>query len=204
MVGDHPMKTKISALVDGELDSRELNTVMDALEGDDVPRETWRLYHLLSDAMRDTALRSAGFSTRFAEKLAAEPTVLAPGRLPAERGRWMALSAAASVAAVALVGWLAFAPAPDTTPGVLPGAPLASAPMAARVHPASTEGVRPVMRQTLEPRRGSAPLPMRVLLPEATNDYLLAHQEFSPRSSLQGMAPYVRTVSSPIVEGMRR
>jgi hypothetical protein len=32
-------------------------------------------------------------------------------------------------------------------------------------------------------------------LPSATNDYLFAHQGFSPRVSLQGMAPYVRTVA---------
>ncbi len=198
------MKTKISALVDGELESRELDQVIDALDRDDALRETWRLYHLLSDAMRELSLRSPGFSARFADKLAAEPTILAPGRLRAERGRWMALSAAASLAAVALVGWLAFAPPLETTPGVLPGAPLASAPQAGRIQSASTEGVRPVMRQTLERRLGSAPLPMRVLLPEAANDYLLAHQEFSPRSALQGMAPYVRTVSGPVVEGMPR
>lgn len=198
------MKTKISALVDGELESREMDQLIDALEREDASRETWRLYHLLSDALRDTSLRSAGFSARFAEKLAAEPTVLAPGRLPAERGRWMALSAAASLAAVALVGWLAFAPAPESTPGLLPATPLASAPQGARVQPASTEGLRPVLRPALERRRVSAPLPPRVRLPEATNDYLLAHQEFSPRTSLQGMAPYVRTVSSPIVGDMAR
>jgi len=29
----------------------------------------------------------------------------------------------------------------------------------------------------------------------AANDYLLAHQGFSPRVSLQGMVPYVRTVA---------
>ena len=34
-----------------------------------------------------------------------------------------------------------------------------------------------------------------VPLSSAANDYLLAHQGFSPRVSLQGMAPYVRTVS---------
>jgi sigma-E factor negative regulatory protein RseA len=27
------------------------------------------------------------------------------------------------------------------------------------------------------------------------DDYLLAHQEFSPSTMMQGMAPYVRTVS---------
>jgi hypothetical protein len=38
------------------------------------------------------------------------------------------------------------------------------------------------------------------ILPRAANDYLLAHQGFSPRVYLQGMAPYVRTVSEPVEE----
>jgi hypothetical protein len=42
-----------------------------------------------------------------------------------------------------------------------------------------------------------------VPLPSGTNDYLLAHQGFSPRVSLQGMAPYVRTVSEQAVEPRR-
>lgn len=33
--------------------------------------------------------------------------------------------------------------------------------------------------------------------PQAANDYLLAHQGYSPRVALQGMAAYVRTVSDP-------
>jgi hypothetical protein len=36
---------------------------------------------------------------------------------------------------------------------------------------------------------------VRVALPREANDYLLAHQSYSPRNSLQGVAPYVRTVS---------
>ncbi len=36
----------------------------------------------------------------------------------------------------------------------------------------------------------------KVAPPEAASDYVLAHQGYSPRISLQGMAPYVRTVSS--------
>ena len=36
---------------------------------------------------------------------------------------------------------------------------------------------------------------VRVALPKETNDYLLAHQSYSARGSLQGVAPYVRTVS---------
>ncbi len=45
--------------------------------------------------------------------------------------------------------------------------------------------------------------PTIVPLPTAANDYLLAHQGFSPRVSLQGMAPYVRTVSEQAVEPRR-
>jgi len=48
----------------------------------------------------------------------------------------------------------------------------------------------PVMRPVVDRKQ-----PVIVPLPSATNDYLLAHQGFSPRASLQGMAPYVRTVS---------
>lgn len=42
-----------------------------------------------------------------------------------------------------------------------------------------------------------------VLPPSAANDYLLAHQGFSPRVALQGMTAYVRTVSDPVEEPRR-
>jgi hypothetical protein len=38
--------------------------------------------------------------------------------------------------------------------------------------------------------------PVRLPITSATRDYLIAHQAFSPRNSLQGMAPYVRSVSA--------
>jgi sigma-E factor negative regulatory protein RseA len=40
-----------------------------------------------------------------------------------------------------------------------------------------------------------AQAPTIVPPPQAANDYLLAHQGFSPRVALQGMTAYVRTVS---------
>src|SRR6185369_8147610 len=67
-----------------------------------------------SDAMRDTPMLSAGFAARLADKLEQEPTVLAPRSMRPERepAPWLAMPAAiaASFAALALVGWLAFAP----------------------------------------------------------------------------------------------
>ena len=160
------MKENISALMDGELDETGLAQSLHALHQSEEALEAWREYHLISDALQDTTALSAGFSARFADRLAQEPTVLAPKRpvREADRGRWMALSAAASFAAVALVGWLAFAPQAE----VGGGAPIAQA------QPAIVE---------------QAPLP------SAANDYLLAHQAYSPRNNLQGVAPYVRTVS---------
>ena len=47
-----------------------------------------------------------------------------------------------------------------------------------------------------------AQAPAIVPPPQAANDYLLAHQGYSPRVALQGMAAYVRTVSEP-AEGRR-
>lgn len=162
------MTEKISVLMDGELADREAAGTIGALESDAAARETWRTYHLISDAMRDTRLLSPGFAERVAQRLESEPTVLAPRRLAASRRPWYGVpaAAAAGIAGVGLVGWLAFAPQPQ-------------APVVA------SAGVTPAERPIA-----------RVPLPSGTPDYLLAHQGFSPRVSFQGMAPYARTVSS--------
>ena len=159
MVG---VKETISALMDGELDAQAADGAIDSLRREGEALEAWRTYHLISDAMRDTRLLSAGFTARVAERLAPEPTVLAPARLPPRMpAKRLALAAAAGVAGVGLVGWLAFAPQPQI-----------AQPVAQVQSPMTT-----------------------IPLPSAANDYLLAHQGFSPRVSLQGMAPYVRTVA---------
>jgi sigma-E factor negative regulatory protein RseA len=143
--------------MDGELEGQAADGTLAALRGDGESLQAWRTYHLISDAMRDTRLLSAGFAGRVAERLAREPTLFAPANLRRTPARRFALAAAAGVAGVGLVGWLAFAP--------------------------QAERPQPVAQTQTIP------------LPSATNDYLLAHQGFSPRVSLQGMAPYVRTVA---------
>jgi sigma-E factor negative regulatory protein RseA len=173
------MKDRISQLMDGELDDRSAARVIDALadgsQAGSEARDAWRTYHLISDALGKSRMLSEGFGARVAAALAAEPTVLAPRRLGAAREprRWVAL--AAGVAAVSLVGWLGFAPQQPVQ--VVAKAPPPAAPKEAK--------------------------PAVVALPSGTNDYLLAHQAFSPRMSLVGMAPYVRTVSEPAREARR-
>ena len=171
------MKDRISMLMDGELDGREAASALDALRRDGEALEAWHTYHLIGDSLRDCRVLSAGFSARLGERLADEPTVLAPRRFRPEPRLRFALSAAASVAAVALVGWLAFAPQKVGEPETLAKAPAV----------------------TQAPAQPAAPA--IVPLPSAANDYLLAHQGFSPRLDLQGMAPYVRTVSDSNQEG---
>jgi sigma-E factor negative regulatory protein RseA len=161
------MKSRISAIMDGELDPREADEPLAALRAGGEAREAWNTYHLIGDVLRDTHVLSAGFGARIAARLAEEPPPIAP--YAGIRGdRWLVLSAAASVAAVAFVAWVGFGPQPMDVP-------LAKSPAVATV--AVNEE------------------PVRVPPPEAARDYLLAHQGYSPRNSLQGMAPYVRTVS---------
>jgi len=168
------MKARISELMDGELERGEAAGPLEALRTESGARAAWRSYHLIGDAMRDTQVLSAGFVERVAAKLAAEPTVMAPARLaPAaqQRPRWQFLSAAASLAAVALVGWVAFGPQEN-------------APQVAQT-PA----------QNLAMKAQVAPPAAQVPPPDAAQDYLYAHQGYSPRNSLQGVVPYVRMVS---------
>ena len=154
------MSEKISAFMDGELEGAAAEDALALLQRDGEAADTWRLYHLMSDVIHEQPLLSANFARRMSERLAGEPTVIAPGRLPGRTPvQRFAYAAAASIAAVALVAWLAFAPQRP-----------AEAPIAKAKPPA-------------------------VALPAQANDYLLAHQGFSPRVSLQGMAPYVRTVA---------
>ena len=170
------MKDRISVLMDGELDDGSAARVIDALASEGEAREAWRTYHLISDALGKSRMLSAGFSDRVAAALAAEPTVLAPRRLgvPREPRRWLAL--AAGLAAFSLVGWLGFAPQQTAV------APVAQAP-------------KPIVAK----EANAAVVP----LPSGTNDYLLAHQAFSPRMSFRGMAPYALTVSGRAQEPRR-
>lgn len=163
----------ISALMDGELDEHPARQVFDKLKDDPELRERWETYHLISDALKgEPLLSSAGFSAAFAERLKAEPTVLAPKRsvLTPRRVTTYALSAAASVSAAALVAWVALS-GPDQNTGSLVAENSAKAP---------------------------APLviPASVSSDSSMNQYFLLHQGVSPSSEFQGVAPYIRSVSA--------
>lgn len=173
---------KISALMDGELDADEAARQIAHLKQDTDRRHVWDAYHVIGDAMRGECSRgmlATAFSARFSQQLALEPTVLAP-RLRSSRIQTYALAAAASVAAVAVVGWMSMnllkQDEPQGTLARAPASPLVTA-------------------------KATAPLPAPAVVvesaaPEHVHEYMLAHQGISPSTAIQGVTPYIRTVSS--------
>ena len=164
---------KISEWMDGELSEHETRAQVERLKHDPELRECWGVFHLIGDVMRGERALSGGFDGRVVKRLAEEPTVLAPRSPAARRVVTYALSAAASLSAVALVGWMAFfnnplAPQPEIAQAPTPTTPAVLAP---------------------EPQLASVPSDGTM------NEYLIAHQEFSPSSEIQGLAPYIRSVS---------
>lgn len=167
---------QISALIDGELESEEAGRQLNRVKQDPGLRDTWDAYHMIGDALRGSSVLSPGFERRVMQRLATEPTVLAPQRRTARRISptvSYALSAAASLSAVAAVAWVALS---GNAPGTADQQPnYAQAPTAASV----------------------APMRASVAVPEGAraHEYLLAHQGVSPSTAFQGVAPYVRTVT---------
>lgn len=94
-------REQISALADGELDAAQAKRLIGDMSDTEL-HATWNRYHLIGDLIRSedaAAPMSARFSARFAERLAAEPPLLAPKRsLIARWGAWPTALAAVAAA----------------------------------------------------------------------------------------------------------
>jgi len=196
------MTEHISALLDGELSDQDGLRQLEVLRSDEACRRTWATYHLIGDALRGDV--QAGCARAVSLRLAEEPVVLCPTvtqRARRER-TWYAVSAAAGFAAVAFVAWTAvpmLAARPDAqvasrdaaTANVAPALAGAPAPVLASTTGPGTATVTPAVTPA-----GAAQIPA----PDVEN-YLLAHQQFSPANAMQGVAPYVRLVSETAEAG---
>ena len=160
------MKQDISALMDGELFEDEAEALLNKLKKNPQEDQEWLTYHLIGDALRQPDHVGKDLSASFRERLMAEPTVFAPRRKVSQRARYFALSAAASVMALALVAWMSM------KAGVEPAPQLASVQAPSDVRPASYSSSS-----------------------NGVNDYVLAHQEFSPSTEVEGAATYIHYVS---------
>ena len=158
------MGEQISRLMDGELDDVALDLAVGQLKRPE-GMDAWVCYHVIGDTLRGANTVAPGFSRRFSARLAAEPTVLAPRAAPSRPVTYV-WAAAAGMAAVALVGWVAF--------GTLQPEPAAFA-KAGDVVIARAPGLKP---QALPP------------------DYLLVHHEYSPTAQIQGIGPYLQPATA--------
>ncbi len=156
------MKQEISVLMDGEMFEDEAELFFDKLKRHPQASQDWAVYHLIGDALRQPDHIHRDISPAFRERLQVEPIILAPHTRSPQRVRHYALSAVASVMALALVAWLSMQVAGEPAPQ-----------LAAAQH---NNAVRPAAFQA--------------------NDYLMAHQEFSPSADVQGAASYIHTVSA--------
>ncbi|AVQ81517.1 MULTISPECIES: sigma-E factor negative regulatory protein [unclassified Variovorax] len=120
------VREQVSALADGHLQGESFAQAIEAICADSESRATWQAYHVVGDVLRSGSHSpcsdSSAFLARFQQRLAAEPVVLAPAAapvaapvaLPLQRRaeaanepvfRWKLVAGAASLMAVAAIGW---------------------------------------------------------------------------------------------------
>jgi sigma-E factor negative regulatory protein RseA len=160
------MNEQISRLMDGEIDATEMDAVCTTLRTD-AAMATWNGYHVIGDALRGESAVTRNIVSAISRKLALEPAIVAR-RAPSSSGpaAW-AWAAAASLAAMTVVGWTAYSMV-DAAPAGFAKAREAGTMSAAQMRPVT-------------------------VLPA---DYLLAHQEYAPANALQGVGPYLRDVAA--------
>jgi sigma-E factor negative regulatory protein RseA len=166
---------KISQLMDGELEEHESRVQFRRLGEDGGLVRSWETYHLIRDVLRDEAAACPDLVRRVRQRLDKEPTVIAPHTRFAARIARYTLPMAAAIAGVTVVGWLALSLRP------------------------AIESAGPTAQNNPPPVSGPAQPAPALAVASANgqvNEYLLAHQEYSPSTAIQGVASYIRTVSN--------
>ncbi|MHB1352011.1 MAG: sigma-E factor negative regulatory protein [Thiobacillus sp.] len=162
----------LSAVLDGEAGRTGSGAFISAMRQDERLRRTWSEYHLIGDLIRGVGPAPDGFMTRFSERLAAEPTVLAP-----QRHIWPQRLVVASLASLAVWGAVSLTGLmPARTPEI---APIASVPANPGFQQATL--VAPVEYD-----------------PAQLAPYVVAHQEFVPSAVTgPGFEPVVAVGMEP-------
>jgi len=174
------MKSEVSALLDGELEVHEAKPAFAALRKVEDLRVTWDEYQLIGAALRGEEQLGTTLTARVMAGLEHEVTVLAPPRRRPESWQRPLVALAASLAGVAVVGWVAFAP--QLSPAPAGSGHLALATRGQR-GVATVAAVAPVARNEMQ-------------------EYLVAHQAYVSGSQIVGGTQHVRTIA--IAEGGQR
>ncbi len=156
------LKQQLSALMDGEVDlDANPHLVKTALQSDELTH-SWATYHLIGDILRGDRALKRDVAALTMQHLKNEPVVLAPKR---RISQWInpqyATSMAASVAAVAFVGWAVW----------------------------QAQGLgsqQPVMQASATPSPTPQQIAAKNTPPAETFDrYMLAHHEYASGNAMQ-------------------
>lgn len=177
-------KEQLSALVDDELDQREMDDALAWLAKDTEASARWARYNLIRDTLHKNLpdQLADGLQQRVHAALENEPHILAPQArrwgMPAMAKQAAGLAIAASVTAVAILGVQQMNPA---QPEVGVAAIAQNEPAAKMPEKQEFERLPMLAQQPAKPK------------PEL-NPYLVKHNEYSVTTGRQGMLPYVRIV----------
>lgn len=180
-------KSELSALYDGELEANEVQQIIGAAAREGELQAEWQAYVLIGDALRHEHEGDCAMTAKVMAQLRSEPVVLAPRRLAvgSRNHPWLAL--AASVAGIAVVGWLALAGTTQHTGDRLLAA-VTPAPTFSRLPP--VVAAKPAL---------AAPASVTVAaLPADSGDmseFLLAHHIQASTFRLHDSTEHIRTVT---------
>ncbi|SEJ17516.1 MULTISPECIES: sigma-E factor negative regulatory protein [unclassified Variovorax] len=120
------VREQVSALADGHLQGEAFAQAIEAVCAEGEARAAWQALHVAGDVLRSGSHApcsdTSAFLTRFQQRLAAEPVVIAPAPVPAAAPvalpvqrraeaanepvfRWKLVAGAASLMAVAAISW---------------------------------------------------------------------------------------------------
>lgn len=176
------MKSKISALMDGELDQRDVSNIIEAIRKDDDLQGEWETYHLIGDTLRQSSKLSMNISSGVSQKLKAEPTVLSPNVSNLEKKlkrKVYVFSVAASVIAM-VSAWLVMQNLHEPQQIIMAEQPNHNHNLSIAPIPVSSSP--PAIHNSSHP-------------PIEINDYLFVHREFSPGGTMRGQVTNVNSVT---------
>lgn len=171
--------SEISALFDGELEEHEVRA---AIRSGLADAERWRLYGLIGDGLKGEPVEVPDMTASVMSRLSEEPVVLAPRNLTSRRRHHPLLALAASIAGVAVVGWVALTGNPHTS-----GADI----RLAGVQKGSLQGATAV---SPAPTFAKAQQGIGIVQSDL-NEYLLAHHAQAATGRLGDSTRQIRTVA---------
>ncbi|MGB8338735.1 MAG: sigma-E factor negative regulatory protein [Burkholderiales bacterium] len=169
------MNPEISALMDGELEQHAAKPLITRLQSEPDLQRCWNVYHQIGDCLRREHIPDASLQQKIFAKLSAEPTMLAPRLRNGGFVPIIATALAASLATVAVVSWRGFQSSQTPVSQLVEKAQpkLDNNDLVALE---KSDEVKPEVK-SLASFPAATPI---TTPPNHMQDYLFAHQEFSP------------------------